>query len=408
MMATDHILVAQDDTTGSLSFADLLAHVNAGGPFQTVFKPISLKAFVMGLCRGLVNDAPVVLLDTDLTALERSGVVAEQELAHHVAGAFIGNVNELLAAIARSRSTITIFTSGTTGVPKRVEHSVLSLTRTVRTGAKYKDNKWGFAYSFTHMAGLQVFFQALLNGNTIVNLFGKQKSVIISEMVRHQITHISATPTFFRLLLPLAQPIDSVQKLSVGGEKSSDALFAALRNAFPNAKIHNIYASTEAGTLLHAHGALFCIPSDLNDKILIQDNELLVHGILLGNSPDIVLNEGWFATGDLVEYVDDERRFFRFLSRKTDIINVGGNKVSPIEVEDALMTLPAISQAKVYARFSSVLGNILIADVICDNPAITERWVRDALTMQLQDFKVPRKINFVAEMPLTRTGKLQR
>jgi acyl-coenzyme A synthetase/AMP-(fatty) acid ligase len=408
MMDSDDILIAQNAAVASLSFAELLAHINAGGELRNVLRPNNLRVFVLEVCIRLVNHAPVVLLDADLSPNELNGVVNEPALSTRNALSSVANVDELLLAIASSASTISIFTSGTTGAPKRVDHSVQSLTRTVRTGPKYKGNKWGFAYSYTHMAGIQVFFQALLNGNTIVDLFGKQKSDIINEMVRNQITHISATPTFFRLLLPLAQPLLSVQKLSVGGEKSSDALVTALHAAFPSAKINNIYASTEAGTLLHAHGAKFCIPDSLSDRICIKDSELLVHSSLLGSSADIELNDDWFATGDLIEFVDDKQIFFRFLSRKTDIINVGGNKVSPLEVEDVLMTLPAIAQAKVYARFSSVLGNILVADVVCDNPTITEKWVRDALASLLQDYKVPRKINFVTQMTLTRTGKLQR
>ena len=89
---------------------------------------------------------------------------------------------DLINAIHDSRSEITIFTSGTTGQPKKVIHSVMTLTRTVRIAERYKDKIWAFAYNPTHMAGLQVFFQALSNCNTLINVFNASRTDIYNAM----------------------------------------------------------------------------------------------------------------------------------------------------------------------------------------------------------------------------------
>ena len=130
------------------------------------------------------------------------------------------DMDELIEALSQSTSEITIFTSGTTGQPKRVTHSVATLARNVRKGAQYKEHVWAYAYNPTHMAGTQVFFQALMNQSTMVNVFGKQRDVVYQQIERYGITHISATPTFYRMLMPFEKAYSSVKRVTLGGEKS--------------------------------------------------------------------------------------------------------------------------------------------------------------------------------------------
>ena len=111
-------------------------------------------------------------------------------------------MDEIVSAIQTSKSEITIFTSGTTGQPKKVLHNIMTLTRSVRTGDKYKNQVWAYAYNPTHMAGLQVFFQAFENQNTLINVFNQSREYVYQQIKAMNITHMSATPTFYRLLLP--------------------------------------------------------------------------------------------------------------------------------------------------------------------------------------------------------------
>ena len=190
--------------------------------------------------------------------------------------AYFDNIGGLIEAVFSSQSQITIFTSGTTGQPKEVVHTVQSLSRSVRRGDKYRDSIWAFAYNPTHMAGLQVFFQAFGNGNTIVNVFNSSRDEVFAAIDAQGITHISATPTFYRLLLPCDHVCPTMRRVTLGGEKSDRQLYDSIGCIFPNAKINNVYASTEAGSLFAARGDAFRIPPELKDKFKEVDGELLI------------------------------------------------------------------------------------------------------------------------------------
>ena len=288
-------------------------------------------------------------------------------------------------------------------------HSISSLTRNVRIGKQYAGQIWAFAYNPTHMAGLQVFFQAFENQNTLVNVFGKTRSVIYHQIEEKKITHISATPTFYRLLLPVEKSCNSVIRVTLGGEKSDQHLYKAIGKIFPKAKINNIYASTEAGALFAAQGDCFQIPLAIRDKFKVVEDELLIHKSLLGSSESFSFTDDFYHSGDLIEWVDWDKGLFRFKSRKNELINVGGYKVNPTEVENAIMSIEGVRQALVYGKANSILGNVLCSDVQLEEDVnLTELDIKKALSSQLQDFKIPRRIKFVEALSLTRTGKLKR
>lgn len=319
------------------------------------------------------------------------------------------SMDEVIVALQNSTSEITLYTSGTTGQPKKVLHTIMTLARSVRTGDKYRNQIWAFAYNPTHMAGLQVFFQAFENLNTLVNVFNMHRLDVYRAFEKYHVTHISATPTFYRLLLPYEVAYPAVTRVTLGGEKSDTHLYELIRRIFPNARINNVYASTEAGTLFVAKGSCFQIPADIRDKFKIENNELLIHRSLLGKSNSFNFQDDYYCSGDLIEWVDQDNCIFKFISRKNELINVGGYKVNPGEVEEALLKLSDVLQTIVYGKENSVLGNILCADIILmSSSTLTVLDVRRELEKSLQDFKIPRKIRFVDSLSLTRTGKLKR
>ena len=201
----------------------------------------------------------------------------------------------------------------------------------------------------------------------------------------------------------------SVVRVTLGGEKSDKHLYDAIKNIFPNAKINNVYASTEAGSLFAAKGDCFQIPFTIKDKFKVLDDELLIHKSLLGVSDSFKFSDDFYHSGDLIEWVDKQNGMFRFKSRKNELINVGGYKVNPGEVEAAILDINGIKQALVYGKANSILGNVLCADVVLvPESKQTELEIKKALAEKLQDFKVPRRIKFVKEISLTRTGKMKR
>lgn len=389
---------------------DNLVEVVCQNDYIPLLKTHDLFDYFANFIKALVNNQPLILLDFDLSSSELCGI--DESCINRIQKLQVkiyNSIEDVIAAVRDSKSEITIFTSGTTGQPKKVVHTVQSLTRSVRCGEKYVGQIWGYAYNPTHMAGLQVFFQAFENKNTLVNIFNYSRNEVYQQIEKYSITHISATPTFYRLLLPYEKTYTSVQRVTLGGEKSDSRLYDAIHLIFPLAKINNVYASTEAGSLFAAKGDCFQIPVSLREKFKVMDDELLIHRSLLGRSESFHLEDEFYHSGDLIEWIDQAKGIFKFKSRKNELINVGGYKVNPSEVEAAINSIDGVQQSLVYGKPNSVLGNVLCAEIQLENDKmLTEldirRWLKDVL----QDFKIPRKIKFVDSFTLTRTGKLKR
>ena len=392
------------------TYEELVENINRSTTYSPYFQSKDLYAYFANLIKALVTNQPIVLIDADSSPADMPYLdFALVNKPQEVGVSSFKDMDELIEALGQSTSEITIFTSGTTGQPKKVVHSIATLTRSVRTGDKYRNQVWAYSYNPTHMAGLQVFFQAFENMNPLVNVFNLQRSDVYAKIDEYAITHISATPTFYRLLLPVEKSYTSVQRVTLGGEKSDEHLYESIRKIFPCAKINNVYASTEAGSLFAAKGDCFQIPMAIRDKFSVVDDELLIHKSLLGQSDSFQFDGDYYHSGDLIEWVNQEEGLFRFKSRKNELINVGGYKVNPGEVEDAINAYPGVRQSLVYGKANSILGNVLIAEVqLEDGAEVADLDIRKALQGQLQDFKIPRKIRFVEAFTLTKTGKLKR
>ena len=395
------------DQGESISYDELITKINSMDYYYPKFQGTSLSDFWINLIVGLICNKPIILLDSDISFPESDN--GDINIRSSISKPIIKDFEHLISLLEVSESEITIFTSGTTGQPKEVCHSYRSLSRAVKNGEKFRNNVWGFAYNPTHMAGLQVFFQAFSNRNALINIFNKSRQYIFDNIKDFKITHISATPTFYRLLLPFEKSYECVERITLGGEKSDENLYKAIRQIFPNAKITNVYASTEAGTLFASKGDNFKIPEVIRDKFKVIDDELYIHESLLGKSASFKLIGEYYASGDLIEWTDKEEGLFRFKSRKNELINVGGYKVNPTEVEESLRSIVGVIDAHVFGKTNSILGNILCADIVReDHSSLTEVEIRTELKDKLQDFKIPRRIKFVESLSVTRTGKMSR
>lgn len=398
------------DREKHFTYEELINTINQHQHYYPLHQTRDLFSYFENLIKAIITNSPLVLLDSDVNVSEIGGVEESMinvstSLPHYQ----FDDMNTIIKALQNSKSEITIMTSGTTGRPKNVVHTIGTLTRSVRLGEKYKNQIWAYAYNPTHMAGLQVFFQAFVNQNTLVNVFNMQRNMIYAKILAYQITHISATPTFYRLLLPFEKKFPKVQRVTLGGEVSDNTLYDHIASIFPKAKINNVYASTEAGTLFASKGNCFQIPEKIRDKFKIVDNELLIHKSLLAKSDSFIFDGDYYRSGDLIEWVNQEEYIFKFKGRKYDLVNVGGYKVNPAEVEDVLNAIKGVKQSFVFGKANSILGNVLIAEIqLEDGIELTDIDIRKILKNQLQDFKIPRKIKFVEYFTLTRTGKLTR
>ncbi len=182
-----------------------------------------------------------------------------------------------------------------------------------------------------------------------------------------------------------------------------------VQKIFPNAKIRNIYASTEVGAILKSENNIFEINNFNNKYVKIINNELYISSKFVSTSINNLIDSDWYPTGDRVQILQNNPIKFKIYGRINDVVNIGGNKVDVNEVEDEIRANPYVRDVIVYAKSNSITGNILVANIIKNVKSnINEKGIIDYLSSRLPNYKIPRIINFVEKFQLNRVGKVQK
>ena len=316
---------------------------------------------------------------------------------------------------------ILIATSGTTGQPKLARHSIDALLGRVRPSEhKQSTAKWLLTYHPATFGGLQVLLTALAAGDEIVAVAEPSLSLLCEAALQSLPTHISGTPTFWRSFLPmLGERVIKLdfRQITLGGEIADTQVLERLRTAFPNASISHIYASTEAGSLFSVRDGKAGFPAIWLETGIDGVGLRIVDGVLQIKSPrsmscyvggetsTVQTEDGWLISGDLVEQAGD-RIFFQ--GRQDLMLNIGGAKVRPEEVEEALLKLPEVADARVFGAPNPITGFVVAADIVlCRGLEATE--ARPAILAQLRAslaaYKVPRVVKFVPQISISASGK---
>ncbi|MFN7875415.1 MAG: AMP-binding protein [Pirellula sp.] len=331
--------------------------------------------------------------------------LAIEKLDHDLALS-LGHLRE---RILQSTSRITLYTSGTTGSPKPIVQSISNLTRTVQIAPKHDADVWGLAYQPTKIAALQVLLQAICNGNSIINLFDRPIDEARKFVRSWNVSHLSATPTYFRLLIADSSPFPTVRAVTVGGEVLDTALRSKLKVLFPNAKFRNVYASSEMGTLLHSSDDCFDVTDLLREVVQVREGRLWIHQSLVAENLHDQCVDGFWDSGDEVHVVDENPLRLKITGRRTDWINVGGTKVNPHDVEKILREMPGVIDARVFGVANSVTGQIVAAELSKDSRVeIDLVMIRRELQRTLPSTAVPRLMTVRDSVTSTETLKKER
>ncbi|HEX2896104.1 MAG TPA: class I adenylate-forming enzyme family protein [Marmoricola sp.] len=312
-----------------------------------------------------------------------------------------------------------IRTTGTTGLPKAARHDWSVLGRTVAGVQPRPGQRWLLAYGPHQFAGLQVLQHVLASHATLVAPFPRQPRDGLTALLEEGVTCVSATPTYWRFLLAEARArtaeLPVLEQITLGGEASPPDLLAELRQAFPQARISQIYASTEFGSVASVRDGLPGLAVEVlfsehnpTSNLRIVDGELWVRagaGMLGYAEGTVAATEShddaeWRPTGDLVEIVDG-RVLFR--GRSSEVINVGGVKVHPLPVEERIGAVDGVAMARVFGRANRLTGAIVAAEVVptgdLDEDSTEE--LRSRIKEAVADLPPawrPRSIAFVGEI----------
>lgn len=309
-----------------------------------------------------------------------------------------------------SPTTWTLTTSGTTGRPKLIMHTLESLTRTTKVDhARSVGQVWAMLYDYTRFAGLQVALQAVLSGAELAAPpIDQPLQNRVAFLLERQCTHVSCTPTLWRKLLMVAEFSSlPLRQATLGGEISDDRVLAAIHDHFPEARVTHIYASTEAGVGFSVSDRRAGFPmSFINTR---------QSGVGLRLSSDDILE---IQTEPIGEWINTQDRVrvsgnrILFLGRDNGAINVGGDKVYPEEVEGAILEHAEVVAARVFGRENAFVGAVVCAQVqvtpklkkACD--VATE--LRQFLAERLPRHKIPAIVKVVDAIEVTSAGKIER
>jgi acyl-CoA synthetase (AMP-forming)/AMP-acid ligase II len=327
-----------------------------------------------------------------------------------------------------------LLTSGTTGAPKLVAHTLASLTGAFAQGLIPSPTQtqtpkpviWSTFYDIRRYGGLQIFLRAVTSARSMVlSSADEPLPAFLARAGEAGVTHISATPSHWRkVLMSPAAPLIAPEYVRLSGEIADQAVLDHLRETYPAARISHAFASTEAGLVFDVTDGLAGVPAGIvaanaGVEMKVVDGSLRVRSDrtasrYLGEGAPVLRDaEGFVDTSDMLELHDGR---YRFAGRRDGVINVGGRKVHPEEVEAVIHRHPGVQMALVRAKKSPVTGALVMADVVLRQDSETaaktaEEQKQEILHFcrgQLAAYKVPVAINLVASLAISASGKLTR
>lgn len=268
-----------------------------------------------------------------------------------------------------------VLTTGTTGAPRGVRHDWARLVRSTRRVRPAVGERWLLAYGLHQFAGLQVLLHVFASGATLVAPAPRRPIEGLEAMRTLDVTHASATPTYWRFLLAQARSdgagLPVLQQITLGGEAIPGPLLGELQAAFPAAAVSQVYAASEFGSTGSVRDGRPGLSvealergEDADVDLKVVDGELWIRsriGMLGYHGEPPVDPDGWRATGDLVEVVGDR---VEFRGRSSEVINVGGVKVHPLPIEERVGAVPGVDMARVYGRPNPMVGAVVALEVV--------------------------------------------
>lgn len=305
---------------------------------------------------------------------------------------------------ARRVPGLVMFTSGSSGKPKAVVHDFSKLLEKFRTPRPAMITL-NFLL-FDHWGGLNTLLHALSNLCLIVFPDRRTPESVCELIDQHRIELLPATPSFLNLLLisgaHLRHDLTSLKIISYGAEPMPTSTLAGMRKVYPNVELRQTYGMIELGVLRAKSrdiDSLWIKVGGDGYQLRVVDGILQIkaESAMLGyiNAPSPFTPDGYLITGDLVE---QDGEWLRILGRKSDIINVGGQKVYPSEVESVIFSNSNVVDVVVFGQEYPLTGKIVCANIVLTAGADPNTARKDIIRechQQLQRYMVPMKINFL-------------
>jgi len=313
--------------------------------------------------------------------------------------------NRLLVDLSSQKAAgLILFSSGSTGKTKAALHRFDALLE------KFKMQRQRVCtltfLLFDHIGGINTLLYTLTNGGTVVSVAQRDPNTVCQAITRHRVEVLPTSPTFLKLLLISKayerHDLSSLTLITYGTEMMPNNTLQDLHRALPQVRLQQTYGLSELGILRSkskSSESLWVKVGGEGFETKVVDGILWIkaRSAMLGylNAPSPFDADGWMNTGDMVDVDGD---YVRFLGRRSEIINVGGEKVFPVEVENVILQLDNIKDVVVNGKANPVVGNVVIARVTLfepEEPEALQRRIRGFCRTQLPAYKVPSVVQIV-------------
>ena len=298
---------------------------------------------------------------------------------------------------------LVLFSSGSTGTPKAAVHDFAPLLK------KFENPRKAFRsitfLLFDHIGGINTMLYTLANGGTMILVQDRLPETVLKTVEKHKVELLPCSPTFLNLIL-LSEAykrynLSSLELITYGTEPMLESTLERIHSLFPKIRLHQTYGLSEIGILRSkskSSNSLWVQIGGEGFETKIVDGILKIKAksAMLGylNAPSPFSSDGWFDTGDTVVQEGD---FIKILGRKSEIINVGGEKVYPSEVEGIIQIMPEVAEVTVFGEPNSIVGNIVRATIRLSaevDKTDFKKQVKRHCKKYLENYKVPVKIIF--------------
>lgn len=301
--------------------------------------------------------------------------------------------------VGQGRPGYVFFTSGSTGKGKAVllDHARVEKKYLAKTREGFRTLLF---LKLDHFGGLNTLFSVIFNGGTVVTSASRRALDICAAIESHRVDLLPTTPSFLTMLLMSglhrSHDLTSLKIISYGTEVMPSSTLAGLHQEFPGVMLKQTYGVSEIGVLATQSkdsASKWMKIGGEGIELQVRNGTLWIRSehAMLGylNAPSPFDADGWYDTGDQVEVDGD---YFHILGRASEIINVGGEKVFPAEVESFLLTLPNVRDVIVREKKSPVLGQMVWAEFLLEGAEELAAFRKRVIAQcqgQLAPFKVP-------------------
>ncbi len=314
--------------------------------------------------------------------------------------------HEMIKSLKENENAgLILFSSGSTGKPKAMIHNLDNLINSYKDKKAKSMNMLVFLM-FDHIGGLNTLFNALCMGACLIIPKNRDAKNICELIEKYKIMVLPSSPTFLNLILISGEnknyDLSSLRMITYGTESMPESLLLKLKESFPKVKFLQTFGTSETGistTSSKSSDSLYMKIEDANQEYKIVDNELWLRSktqVLgyLNASMDSFTSDGWFKTGDLVEELEDG--YLKIIGRSKEVINVGGQKVLPAEVESVILSMDEIDDCMVYSESNVITGQTVVCDVVLHEPKENiKKIIRLFCKDKIDAFKIPTKVNVV-------------